>query len=29
MYVFRNPAGDAAYDDSIGVNFTLPVRDED
>ena len=29
MYVFRDPASDAPYDESIGVNFKLPVRDED
>lgn len=29
MYVYRNPAADAPYDDSICVNFKLPVRDED
>jgi len=29
MYVFRNPSGPELYDDSIGVNFKLPVRDED
>lgn len=29
MYVYRNPAADANYDESINLQFKLPVRDED
>jgi hypothetical protein len=29
MYVFRNPAEDAPFDDSISINFKLPVREDD
>lgn len=29
MYVYRDPTSELAYDDSINVNFKLPVRDEE
>eukprot|EP00775_Hariotina_reticulata_P013050 gene13050-13177_t len=29
MYVYRDPFADRPYDDSMAVNFKLPVRDED
>ncbi|KAF8071202.1 hypothetical protein HT031_001285 [Scenedesmus sp. PABB004] len=29
MYVYRDPSGDAAYDDSLSLAFKLPVREED
>lgn len=29
MYVYRDPSDSVPYDDSIEVNFKLPVRDED
>jgi hypothetical protein len=29
MYVYRDPSDNVPYDDSIEVNFKLPVREED
>jgi hypothetical protein len=29
MYVYRNPSDTNAYDESMEVNFKLPVREED
>ena len=29
MYVYRDPRGAEAYDDSIGLSFKLPVREVD